>query len=62
MKVVRKEFPDGKKCPACWWKVQFHYSFDCNPIHEEGMCADCFLDMIVEGKREVGPSQEEVKP
>lgn len=55
MKVMRKHFPDEKKCPCCNWRVTVVYSFPTNPIDEEGLCAGCFMDMIVDNGLEVEP-------
>jgi len=52
-KVISKDFPDGKKCCGCNWRVQRLYSFVTNPIDKEGLCGDCFMDMIVENGWEI---------
>lgn len=49
-KVISKWFNEGKKCPCCNWRVSVLCSFTTNPIDEEGLCGDCFMDMIVENK------------
>lgn len=51
--VISKSYPDWKKCPSCNWAVQVLYSFTTNPIDEEGLCGDCFMDMIVENKWDI---------
>lgn len=48
MKVISKFFPDYEKCGGCNWSVTVRYSFEGNDINTEGLCGDCFMDMIVE--------------
>jgi len=55
-RVIRKHYPQYKKCPCCNWSVHTLYSFTTNPIDKEGLCGDCFMAMIVEGRRNVGRS------
>lgn len=38
---------------GCNWKVGVLYSFEGNPIDEEGLCGNCFLDMLVEEEYEI---------
>lgn len=47
-RVIRKFYRDWKKCPSCNWPVSVLYSFTTNDIDEEGLCGDCFMDMLVE--------------
>lgn len=60
-KVIRERL--DKKCPCCNWRVDFLYSFVTNPIKTEGLCASCFMYMIVqEGYDVTAPKiQQEVK-
>jgi len=44
--IIRKE-KEGK-CPCCNWECSMVYSFTCNNIDEEGLCASCFMDMLVD--------------
>ncbi len=59
MKVNRKDFPNWVKCPGCNWSTAVLYSFPGNPIDEEGLCAYCFMDLIVDMEYDV---KAEVKP
>ena len=53
-RVYRGSFAkDWRKCPGCNWQVQMLYTFPGHEIEEEGLCASCFLDMIVEEAMEV---------
>jgi len=47
-RVISKQYSDEKKCPGCNWEIGTLYSFPQNDIDEEGLCAQCFMDMIVE--------------
>jgi len=47
-KVVRKYYPDYTKCPGCNWRVSCLYCFEGQNIEEIGLCAQCFLDMVVD--------------
>jgi len=46
--VVSKWLPEGKKCPECNWETETLYSFAENDTDEEGLCATCFIEMILE--------------
>ena len=56
-RVISKHFEPPKKCNGCNWPVTVHYSFTSNPIDEEGLCGDCFMEMIVENKWDIGNNE-----
>ena len=47
-KVSARDFERWRKCPGCGWQVSRVYSFPGHDAEAEGLCASCFLDMIVE--------------
>ena len=47
-KVIKKFFENGIKCGGCGWRVNWLYSFEHEDIDKFGLCADCFMEMIVE--------------
>lgn len=53
MKIVRKYYEEGKKCGSCNWPVSVLYSFESNPIDEEGLCGECMVDLLVEEEYEI---------
>jgi hypothetical protein len=53
MKIVCKCFENEIKCPGCNWNVMMLYSFDCNNIAKEGLCANCFMDLLCDEKYDV---------
>lgn len=53
LKVISKHYPDNKKCNHCNWESAVLYSFASNDIDSEGLCGQCFMDMIVEEKMQV---------
>jgi len=52
-RVISKWYPEEKKCPECNWETETLYSFSVNDIDEEGLCANCFMEMVVQEKTEV---------
>jgi len=52
-KVIRKFYPDGVKCGGCNWRVTTLYAFEGEDIDRYGLCANCFLDMIVDEEMKV---------
>jgi len=46
--VVSNWFHEWKKCPRCNWEVETLYSFPEKDIDVEGLCANCFVEMILE--------------
>lgn len=48
--IISKSYKDGKNCNGCNWKVNRLYGFDTNPIDTEGLCGDCFIDMLEDGE------------
>ena len=46
--IYRKQYPEWVKCPGCNWEVSTLYSFREDNIDEEGLCAHCFIDMLVD--------------
>ena len=50
MKIKYKDYPNETKCKHCNWKVTRLYSFENRG--GEG-CANCFMDMLIEGKYEI---------
>jgi len=51
---------DGAKCPSCGWRVSRLYVLadsaeEAGKLFDEGLglCADCFLEMLIEGDYEV---------
>jgi hypothetical protein len=57
-KITSKWYEDGKNCNGCNWKVNKLYSFDTNPIDTEGLCGDCFMDMLEEGEHKIFGKRE----
>ena len=47
-KIIRKFFENGIKCGGCNWRVSVLYSFEDMDINKYGLCASCFMDMIVD--------------
>jgi hypothetical protein len=47
-RIISKSLDKERKCPCCNWECSTVYSFTCNNIDEEGLCAHCFMDMLVE--------------
>lgn len=52
MRVKQKLYPNEKKCGGCNWKVSKLYSFK-DMSFKEGLCGDCFMEMLVEEKCDV---------
>lgn len=50
MKVETHTYADDAKCGGCNWSVSRLFSFPTNNIDETGLCAECFMDMIVKEK------------
>ncbi|MBX5326973.1 MAG: hypothetical protein ACQXXH_06945 [Candidatus Bathyarchaeia archaeon] len=59
--IVSKSYEDGKNCNYCNWKVSKLYSFDTNPIDAEGLCGDCFMDMLEESNHKILNQKEIVQ-
>jgi hypothetical protein len=55
MRVVNKHFHRGKNCPCCNRETGEVFSFRVNPIDRDGLCAHCFMEMIVEDGMELAP-------
>jgi len=53
-KVIRKFYPEEVKCGGCGWRVTTLYSFEDEDIDKYGLCANCFMDMIVDDEMKVG--------
>ena len=49
MRIERKLLSEERKCPGCNWVCETVYSFPTNDIDKEGLCAHCFMDMLVDG-------------
>lgn len=47
-RVISKQYTKEKKCPGCNWETLTMYSLPQKDIDEEGLCAQCFMDMLVE--------------
>ena len=45
--IYVKRYKEEVKCPLCLWHTYTLYSFTEN-IDEEGLCAYCFLDLLLE--------------
>ena len=54
-RVVKKVFDYPTKCGCCGWKTNILYSFE---GMEGGLCADCFMELIVEEGYEVVRSED----
>jgi hypothetical protein len=46
--VHSKFFDDTVKCDHCRWAVCLLFSFVNNDIDTEGLCGECFMEMIEE--------------
>ena len=57
--IIRKNLDDEKKCGGCNWRTSTFYSFPSSDIDEDGLCAMCFMDMIVDSGMEVKNGQVE---
>lgn len=62
MRIRRKFLTRGRKCGGCNWECETVYSFPTNDINKEGLCAHCFMDMLVDGRFEVSAGEENVEP
>ena len=62
MEIIRRRI-ESKKCGGCNYRTGFFYGFKGDNLQRLGLCANCFLDLIViEGNMEVGPpGYEELK-
>ena len=58
MKIYSKMFEKGIKCGGCNWSVVVLYSFDTLDVNKEGLCANCFMDMLVAGNYEINKMRE----
>jgi len=59
-RVISKFYPSETKCLGCNWETDTLYSFPEDDIDEEGLCAQCFMEMIVQEQAEV--STGNIKP
>jgi len=48
-KIIRKSLEEDVKCGGCNNETCTLYSFITNDINTEGICAQCFMDMLIEG-------------
>ena len=46
MRVISKNL--NKKCPCCNWETPNLYAFEIQDIKKEGICANCFMEKIVD--------------
>jgi len=53
IRVISKDYPNEKKCPGCNWETSTLYSLPQNDIDEEGLCVQCFMEMIVETEMKI---------
>ena len=55
VKIVVKFYGDEPKpkCGGCGWRVNRLYAFEGENIDEVGLCAECFMEMLVEEGYEV---------
>ena len=60
VRIISKFYSDGVKC-SCGWNVKRLYAFEGSSIDEEGLCAECFMEMLVEEGYEVIKSVVERK-
>lgn len=47
MKVLRKHFSDGKKCPGCGWETSEIFAYENIWIDRNGICAQCFMELVM---------------
>lgn len=61
-RVICEYYKHEKKCGSCFRNVQRHYAFEGEDVDDIGICADCFLGMIIDEKHEVvKPIKEDEK-
>ena len=53
MKVIKKIMAEGNKCEGCNWKTTSLYSLDFTDVDNEGLCGNCFCDMLIEDGCEI---------
>ena len=53
MKVLNKHFSDGKRCPGCGCKTSEIFSYANSRIDREGLCAHCFMELVMKEGLEV---------
>ena len=53
MKVIKKIMDDGNKCEGCNWKTTSLFSLDFTDVDNEGLCGNCFCDMLIEDGCEI---------
>ena len=51
MKVICRSLK--QRCNGCNWRVEFLYTFEGKDIEKEGLCADCFIDMLIREKYDI---------
>jgi hypothetical protein len=48
-KIISKQLIKDKKCGGCNNTTSTLYSFETNDINKHGICAYCFMDILVNG-------------
>ncbi len=50
MKIIRKKI-EAKKRGGCTYQTVYFYGFKDDNLYQLGLCADCFLDLVMLGKK-----------
>ena len=50
MDIIGQRIED-KKCGSCNYQTIYFYGFKGDNLHKLGLCADCFLDLVILGKK-----------
>ena len=54
VKIISKTYEDEfGRCPCCGWRAYKLYAFEGEDVDEVGMCANCFMDFLVENGADV---------
>ena len=47
MKIISKQYEETK-CGGCNWKTTVKYALENHSIDKEGLCGNCFVEMLIE--------------